>query len=222
MPRAGWPRVGAESRPRVDAMSIVTFGKRLALGVARALTSIFFCPLPPRFDAPSAPTPPPAMTPSPYGVTEAGAYTVLAMVLFTFMVISFFASDYSNSVVSASQSLTSSPTSFCFKCYVYLRDVIRLPIPPSASSASHSTGGGALLSSSSDFFLAARGSSNASTIALSFFAGGMGAWVLYGTTEMGANPKLAWLGIIGYSGGSAVVGALLALLGPGVKEVRKR
>jgi hypothetical protein len=31
-------------------------------------------------------------------------------------------------------------------------------------------------------------------IGLSFFATGMGAWVVYGSTEMGANPNLSWLG----------------------------
>ena len=38
-----------------------------------------------------------------------------------------------------------------------------------------------------DHFLSARNSASAWAIALSFFASGMGAWILYGTTEMGAS-----------------------------------
>jgi SSS family solute:Na+ symporter len=41
---------------------------------------------------------------------------------------------------------------------------------------------------SADYFLSARNSAGPFAIAMSFFAGGMGAWVVYGTTEMGANP----------------------------------
>jgi len=73
--------------------------------------------------------------------------------------------------------------------------------------------------SSQDFFLSARSSAGAPTIALSFFASGMGAWVLYGTTEMGANPQLSWLGVIGYSISSAFPATIMCLIGPQVREL---
>jgi len=73
--------------------------------------------------------------------------------------------------------------------------------------------------SSEDFFLSARSSADATTIALSFFASGMGAWVLYGTTEMGANPQLSWLGVIGYSSSSAFPALIICLIGPKVREI---
>lgn len=75
------------------------------------------------------------------------------------------------------------------------------------------TGGGA------DFFLAARNSSNARAIALSFFASGMGAWVVYGSTEMGANPELSWLGVIGYSGASAFPAVVVCIIGPRIRKM---
>lgn len=69
-----------------------------------------------------------------------------------------------------------------------------------------------------DYYLSARNSAGAWTIALSYFASGMGAWVVYGTTEMGATPSLSWLGIIGYSGASAFPAAAICYLGPQIKE----
>ena len=54
---------------------------------------------------------------------------------------------------------------------------------------------------------------------MSFFAGGMGAWVVYGTTEMGANPQLSWLGVIGYSSASGFPALVIALIGPKVREM---
>ena len=54
---------------------------------------------------------------------------------------------------------------------------------------------------------------------MSFFAGGMGAWIVYGTTEMGANPQLSWLGVIGYSSASAFPGIVLGLIAPKVREL---
>ena len=74
-------------------------------------------------------------------------------------------------------------------------------------------------SSGADYFLAARNSAGVWSIALSFFASGMGAWVLYGTTEQGANPELSWLGVIGYSGASAFPAILIGFwLGPMVRN----
>ncbi|KAK7254345.1 sodium solute symporter [Aureococcus anophagefferens] len=51
--------------------------------------------------------------------------------------------------------------------------------------------------------LPARGQSAWYSIALSFFASGMGAWIVYGTTEMGATRPISWWGVIGYSTASA-------------------
>lgn len=73
--------------------------------------------------------------------------------------------------------------------------------------------------SGADYFLAARNSAGVWSIALSFFASGMGAWVLYGTTEMGATPQLSWLGVIGYSSASAFPAILIGYwLGPMVRK----
>jgi len=73
--------------------------------------------------------------------------------------------------------------------------------------------------SSEDFFLSARSSAGTTTIALSFFASGMGAWILYGTTEMGANPELSWLGVIGYSSSSAFPAIIISMIGPKVRKL---
>jgi len=70
----------------------------------------------------------------------------------------------------------------------------------------------------SDAFLSARASAAWYAIALSYFASGMGAWIVYGTTEMGATRSLSWWGVIGYSTGSAVGGLIIAVwLGPIIK-----
>ena len=69
-----------------------------------------------------------------------------------------------------------------------------------------------------DYYLSARNSAGAWSIALSYFASGMGAWVVYGSTEMGATPALSWLGVIGYSGASALPAAAICFLGPKIKE----
>jgi solute:Na+ symporter, SSS family len=77
------------------------------------------------------------------------------------------------------------------------------------------------LLSSSDYFLAARNSAGPWTIALSYFASGMGAWVVYGTTEMGANPALSWIGVIGYSSASAAPALLICVLGPHIRKMTR-
>jgi len=56
---------------------------------------------------------------------------------------------------------------------------------------------------------------------MSFFASGMGAWVVYGTTTMGANPRLSWLGVIGYSIASAIPGVFVMWLGPLIREATR-
>lgn len=47
----------------------------------------------------------------------------------------------------------------------------------------------------------------------------MGAWVVYGSTEMGANPELSWLGVIGYSAASALPALIICVIGPRVKKI---
>ena len=69
-----------------------------------------------------------------------------------------------------------------------------------------------------DDFLSARNRYTWPTIALSFFASGMGAWVVYGTPEMGAIRITSWWGVIGYSSASAASGWVFMWLGPIVKK----
>jgi SSS family solute:Na+ symporter len=69
-----------------------------------------------------------------------------------------------------------------------------------------------------DHFLSARNSAGSGSIALSFFASGMGAWILYGTTEMGATPQLSWLGVIGYSFASAFPAVVICFMGPMIRQ----
>ena len=47
----------------------------------------------------------------------------------------------------------------------------------------------------------------------------MGAWVVYGSTEMGANPNLSWFGVIGYSGASALPALIICIIGPRVRAI---
>lgn len=69
-----------------------------------------------------------------------------------------------------------------------------------------------------DSFLSARGTSAWYSIALSFFASGMGAWIVYGTTEMGATRALSWWGVIGYSTASGVPAVVIMWLGPLIRR----
>jgi len=69
-----------------------------------------------------------------------------------------------------------------------------------------------------DYFLSARNSAGTWALALSYFASGMGAWVLYGSTEMGATPELSWLAVLGYSGASAFPAGVICWLGPKIRE----
>lgn len=47
----------------------------------------------------------------------------------------------------------------------------------------------------------------------------MGAWVVYGSTEMGANPALSWLGVLGYAGASAFPALVVCAIGPRVRKI---
>jgi len=69
-----------------------------------------------------------------------------------------------------------------------------------------------------DFFLSARNSAPASAITFSYFASGMGAWVLYGPAEMGANGRIGWLGVIGYAFASSAPAFVVYNLGPLIKR----
>lgn len=68
-----------------------------------------------------------------------------------------------------------------------------------------------------DFFLSARNSAGFLAIGTSYFASGMGAWVVYGSTEMGANPALSWFGVIGYSMASACPALIVCTIGPNIR-----
>lgn len=46
----------------------------------------------------------------------------------------------------------------------------------------------------------------------------MGAWVVYGSTEMGANPALSWFGVIGYSAASACPALIVCMIGPRIRS----
>jgi len=69
-----------------------------------------------------------------------------------------------------------------------------------------------------DYFLSARNSASATSIALSFFASGMGGWVLFGGPELGAIPQISWIGVIGYSFASAFPATVIAYIGPMVRD----
>jgi len=69
-----------------------------------------------------------------------------------------------------------------------------------------------------DGFLSHRGQSKWYSIALSFFASGMGAWIVYGSTQLGATRVISWWGVIGYSTGAAVPALVLCWLGPLIKR----
>jgi len=70
-----------------------------------------------------------------------------------------------------------------------------------------------------DFFLSARNSASAAKIAFSFFAAGMGSWVLYGPTELGAIPSLSWLAVIGYAVASSSPAIVVYLVGPRMRKI---
>lgn len=122
--------------------------------------------------------------------SEGGAYAILYSILCIFTILAFLSTSFISTLIPNK-----------------LRKCICL---------SKAVGDG---SDESDYFLSARNSASALTIALSFFASGMGAWVVYGTTEMGANPDLSWLGVIGYSGASAIPAILISYLGPNIRTM---
>lgn len=125
-----------------------------------------------------------------YDISVGGSYAILYVVMIGFTLLALVASSY-------------------------------IPVPDAIGSFLVASSGKTTVASgdvNGDFFLSARNSANARTVAMSFFAGGMGAWVVYGTSEMGANPKLSWLGMIGYSAASAFPGIIIGIIGPKVRE----
>lgn len=68
-----------------------------------------------------------------------------------------------------------------------------------------------------DAYLSARSSQDALSLALSFFASALGAWILFAPPEVGAV-GLGFLGIFGYAIGQALAVAVFAVVGPAVRE----
>jgi SSS family solute:Na+ symporter len=144
-----------------------------------------------------------------YDVSTGGAYAVLYSVLGIFTILAILSAGYGSSCLPSN-----------------VRDVIVAKNNEGSEEAKEteneitvSGGAGGLLAT--DFFLSARNSTGTFGIAMSFFASGMGAWVVYGTTEMGATPQLSWLGVFGYSIASAIPGVFVMWLGPLIKEATK-
>ncbi|GMI15607.1 hypothetical protein TrVE_jg32 [Triparma verrucosa] len=132
---------------------------------------------------------------SAFGVDEGGAYAVLYTVLVAFTGLAFVA-----------KGIIPVPDSKIKKWFV-------------PRNHAKTAAGEEIPNSAEDFFLSARNSATTWTIALSFFASGMGAWVVYGTTEMGATVDLSWLGVIGYSMASACPAVIISLIGPRIREM---
>lgn len=67
-------------------------------------------------------------------------------------------------------------------------------------------------------WLSAKNSLPWQQVGMSYFAGGMGAWVYYGSTEMGANTRLSWWGVLGYSLASAIPAIVMIYIAPAIKD----
>jgi len=128
-----------------------------------------------------------------YNVSEGAAYAVLYSVLAVFSFLAIASTGFLNRCLP----------DIIGRCFV---------LKPTSNEE-----GSPSLNMTTDYFLSARNSAKATSIALSFFASGMGAWVVYGTTEMGATPSLSWLGVLGYSSASAFPAVLICWLGPKVR-----
>mmetsp|Transcript_93 Transcript_93/g.188 ORF Transcript_93/g.188 Transcript_93/m.188 type:complete len:629 (+) Transcript_93:53-1939(+) len=133
-----------------------------------------------------------------FDVSEGAAYAVLYTVLSVFTILAIITGGY----CGGSKILSK------------LGCIMKSMAGGAEGEEEDGKGGG-----SADFFLAARSSAGARAIALSFFASGMGAWVVYGSTEMGANPNLSWFGVLGYSGASAMPALIVCFIGPRVRAI---
>lgn len=67
-------------------------------------------------------------------------------------------------------------------------------------------------------WLSAKNSLPWQQVGMSYFAGGMGAWVYYGSTEMGARTRLSWWGVLGYSLASAIPAIVMIYIAPAIKD----
>eukprot|EP00980_Cylindrotheca_fusiformis_P022801 scaffold9780_cov117-Cylindrotheca_fusiformis.AAC.1 len=134
-----------------------------------------------------------------YNVSEGGAYAVLFTVLALFAVIAAASADYFG---------------FCLPSFINNLFVLRQDDKDDVDEDGRHRN----TNRKADFFLSARDSAPASAIALSYFASGMGAWVLYGPAEMGANPTIGWLGVIGYAFASSSPAFVVFAIGPTIKE----
>jgi len=133
-----------------------------------------------------------------FNVSSTGAYVILYSVLGVFAILATLSAGYGERLLPLA--------------------IKNLIVAKNSSATITGSSGGIL---ATDFFLSARDSTGTFGIAMSFFASGMGAWVVYGTTEMGANPRLSWLGVLGYSIASAIPGLFVMWLGPQIKEATK-
>lgn len=129
-----------------------------------------------------------------YSVSDDATYAVLYTVLFVFGLIAIASADF-------------------FKCCLPTKINNWFTL---AGNSEESVGKNA--NRRADFFLSARNSATASTIALSYFASGMGAWVYYGTPEMAATGAISWIGMIGYAFASSAPAWVVFAIGPTIKN----
>ncbi|CAJ1956347.1 unnamed protein product [Cylindrotheca closterium] len=134
-----------------------------------------------------------------YNVSEEGAYAVLFTVLCLFALIAFASADFFGKCLGNANNL-----------FVLKQDDEEGTVDEDGKHVNNNR--------KADFFLSARDSAPASAIALSYFASGMGAWVLYGPAEMGANAQIGWLGVIGYAFASSAPAVVVFTIGPLIKE----
>jgi len=140
-----------------------------------------------------------------YDVDEGAAYAVLISVLSFFFLLAILSAGYFSEVL---------PLPEWMRNFIVARgeDGKDADITVAAEGDSKTS----LLAT--DFFLSARASTGSFGIAMSYFASGMGAWVVYATAEMGATPAISWLGVLGYASASAGPALLIVWLGPLVRE----
>jgi len=125
-----------------------------------------------------------------FDMNVGGTYAILYCVMIAFTLVAFIASSF-------------------------------IPVPEAVGNFLVASHGKTTVASDAggDFYMSARNSANARTISMSFFAGGMGAWVVYSNTELGATPQISWFGILGYSAASGLPAIVIAIIGPKVKEM---
>jgi len=154
-----------------------------------------------------------------YNVTEGAAYGVLYSVLIVFTLLAVAAAGYFARCM---------PNRLAGCCLLKATPV---DATNSETSSQGSDGGDKIKTNEGgedeeqqyvQYFLAARNSAGVWALALSYFASGMGAWVLYGSTELGATPQISWIGVIGYSAASALPAVIIGFwLGPKIREYTK-